>query len=681
MGWVRQNLRRDNFLLLMGAYLFALPVLALSEPVWELPEIEVTAERPKEALKPGDVDLSQHTGFTSTVDHDQFDAHVTDLGGVLKTMTSTQIRQLGGVGSYSRVLVRGASSNQVSVYWDDMLLNDAASPSVDLSIIPLAGVDSIRVYRGIVPLNFGLNAPGGVVHIKTRRAVDEPQRSLSASYGAFGTRDLSAYLDNRHEKLSYTLTGEYLSSDNNYPTLNINSTPFNSQDDYIDPRHNAQFHRYSVLTKATYDVSSNSQLQVMAIGNHKLEGIPNLNNSPSANATLALDDQRAEFVLYQDFINSHSISLKTYAGLAKKRLEYEDVNQTIGLKAQHNIYQTRTWHLEAFAERYGPTHTLSGHAMIRAEAFDEQNLIKLETQPKRNRLYFSGSIQDHIAFAQGAGSLLLAARSYRLADSVSGEQGNSTSIWRHTPQIGVEYHLSREWALKVSAAGYFREPTFYELYGSQGYSSGNKDLKAEHARNYDIGFTAQGSPGKPWLKTWNWEAAAFANPITNGIANIYDSRGVGHAINVSRTRNRGVETDVKFELGEIVSASMSATWQLPINIDESNIESKTLILPGRFPFSYKSRIETEHLSNRTFLEILVEDGMYYDSLNLLPAPQRRLINVGYSRQFGKVSANIELKNVTNQRYSDFSLQPQPGISWYLTLQYQFAKDCRTGCDK
>lgn len=668
---------RFVFPLIAGIALFVSLRPLHAEPLVELPVVEVTAERAKEPLFPGDVDLSQHPGFVSSVNHQQFDDKVSDLAGVLKTLTGTQIRQLGGLGSYSRVLVRGASSNQVSVYWDDMLLNDAAGASVDLSMLPLTGVNTVDVYRGLVPLNFGLNAPGGVVHIRTRRANGEQHRTLKAGYGAFGSRSLSAYVDDQLSNFGYAVTGEFLSSDNNYPTRNSNSTPYNSQDDYTDPRHNAGFLRYNLITKLDWSTNSNGRIQGMGATNHKSEKVPSPNNGKDANAGLETSNNRAELVFLYDLLDAFSIETKSYVGISTQSLEYRDIDRNVGLRAQHNIYDSRSWHVDTFAEHFGKTDTLAFHALLRSENFEEQDLLENTSQPIRNRLYASASIQDQIRFAQDAVSLLLGNRSYRLSSETAGER--ASAIWRQNPEFGISWRIHPQFLVKATAAEYYREPTFYELYGSHGYFGGNKALKAERAQNIDFGAKAQGSIVDSWLRGWSWENAIFSSDIRNGIATIYDSQGVGHAINVSRTRNRGVESETQLDFGDTLSASLSATWQQPINLAESAIEDKTLLLPGRFPLSIKGRTEANSHGHRTFIEILFEDGMYYDSLNLLPAPARKLVNIGYSLHRGHVTTAAEIRNITNQRYEDFSRQPQPGLSWNLSIQYEFGSTCKREC--
>ncbi|HGG59606.1 MAG TPA: hypothetical protein ENK26_06760, partial [Gammaproteobacteria bacterium] len=106
---------------LLSAFLViaAAPLLADS-----LDEIEVTSATPGE--RTGEVVLSEHTGSVSIVPSATLTRPGATLARVLSRETGVQVRQAGGLGSFSSATLRGSSSDQVMVYLDGLLLNDTS---------------------------------------------------------------------------------------------------------------------------------------------------------------------------------------------------------------------------------------------------------------------------------------------------------------------------------------------------------------------------------------------------------------------------------------------------------------------------------------------------------------------------------------------------------------------------
>jgi len=95
-------------------------------------------------LLSGDVDSTQLTSFSSVINLDKIDPGITSLGDLLGKEVGIQVLSSGGLGGYSAVSLRGASGDQVFIYLDGVLLNDASGGGVNLSQIPLNDVAAIE---------------------------------------------------------------------------------------------------------------------------------------------------------------------------------------------------------------------------------------------------------------------------------------------------------------------------------------------------------------------------------------------------------------------------------------------------------------------------------------------------------------------------------------------------------
>ena len=97
-----------------------------SQKTTTLGTVVVTAEQDQPDYETGDVDLEETTGFVTVIEREAFEGKMEDLAEVLQNEAGVQVRQAGGLGSFSTVSLRGSSSDQVMVFMDGVLLNDAS---------------------------------------------------------------------------------------------------------------------------------------------------------------------------------------------------------------------------------------------------------------------------------------------------------------------------------------------------------------------------------------------------------------------------------------------------------------------------------------------------------------------------------------------------------------------------
>ena len=108
------------------------------------------------------------------------------LSEALGKAPGMKIRETGGVGSDMAVTMDGFSGKHVKVFIDGVPQEGVGS-SFSLNNIPVNFADRIEVYRGVVPVNFGADAIGGVINIVTPRRQRRWFLDASYSYGSFNT--------------------------------------------------------------------------------------------------------------------------------------------------------------------------------------------------------------------------------------------------------------------------------------------------------------------------------------------------------------------------------------------------------------------------------------------------------------------------------------------------------------
>ena len=139
---------------------------------------------------------------------------VSDVNDVLSKTSGVKIRVSGGVGSSSRISVRGLEGKRIGFFIDETPLNDN-SDFVDLNDIPIDFIDRIEIYKGIVPAKFGGSAIGGAVNIVTK---EYPPEYMDASYSqlSFNTHKLTGVFKRNRGGFEGGVGGFYTYSDNNY---------------------------------------------------------------------------------------------------------------------------------------------------------------------------------------------------------------------------------------------------------------------------------------------------------------------------------------------------------------------------------------------------------------------------------------------------------------------------------
>ncbi len=168
----------------------------------------------------------------SRVNRSAYNVQSADIGALKNTsanitqaiskMSGVTLRESGGVGSNAELNLNGFTGSHVKIFIDGMPQNGNAAFS--LNNIPAGFAERIEVYSGVVPIEFGADALGGVVNIITNKANKANRFSLDASYsyGSFNTHKTFIKFGQTFAKsgLTYSINAYQNYSDNNYTVDN-----------------------------------------------------------------------------------------------------------------------------------------------------------------------------------------------------------------------------------------------------------------------------------------------------------------------------------------------------------------------------------------------------------------------------------------------------------------------------
>ncbi|MDR1502940.1 MAG: TonB-dependent receptor [Prevotella sp.] len=174
-----------------------------------LSEVTVTAKTEARKLK--------EEGMPVTViNMSSLQGTVTSISDILSKTVGMTIRTSGGVGSASRISVRGLEGKRIGFFIDEIPLNDQ-SDFIDLNDIPVDMIERIEIYKGVVPARFGGSSMGGAVNIKIK---EYPDKYMDVSYmrESFNSNKLQV-VSKRNLKdkgLIFGVGGGYTYADNDY---------------------------------------------------------------------------------------------------------------------------------------------------------------------------------------------------------------------------------------------------------------------------------------------------------------------------------------------------------------------------------------------------------------------------------------------------------------------------------
>ncbi|MFO8083378.1 MAG: TonB-dependent receptor [Desulfobacterales bacterium] len=637
--------------------------------------IEKRTDRPRQT---GDADLESTPAFFSLIERNEFEGKMESLAEVIEKETGVQVRQSGGLGSFSSVSLRGSTSEQVMVFLDGILLNDASGGGVDLSVITLSDVESIEVFKGITPANFSKASVGGAINIRTNRIEKGFKGSVSAGYGSFDTKQGSLFINHKPSKWDYLLSADILDTKNDFEFVNDKGTKFNTDDDEVQNRNNAAVKRFNLLTKVGYDISNDVRLELNNQWFSKDQELPTWNNSPLTETTLDTKRNVTTLGLKADNVGSLGLNTHFKINYSWKEEIYDDSDGFVGLGKQKEKYTTRQTGGSAYAELFKGNHLLSLFTEYNRELYELESLLQEKNASDSTRDYISTIFQDSWIMLNDQLILTPAMRYTWIEDELDSAtsifglplEGRSRNRDYFTPQLGVKYRIFDWLTLKTNWAEYVREPSFFELFGDRGFFIGNKDLKAEKGTNFDCGLEIDYRMDRGPIQRVNLETAYFYSEVDDLITRTFDARGVGKSVNISGSTIDGVEAGLSLDFLNHFRLIGRATWQDPVN--ESQVKAfDGKRLPGRYEEAYMGRIEVKIAHLKLYAEKKVEKGIFYDTANLLKAEDKDETNLGATLACEKLTLVMEVRNIEDNQYEDFNGFPLPGRFFSATLKITF----------
>jgi len=622
------------------------------------------------------------TSFVTVIDGKELDKYFRTVPEAISDEVGVRVNQLGGLGSFSTISIRGSTSDQVMVFLDGVLVNEARGGGVDISEIPLFNVDSIEIYRGNSPLRFGQSGIGGIVNIKTRIPEEGSNITSSVSYGSFETYKYSFNASHSIGNLRLLAGINYTKSDNDFEFLDDNGTIFTTSDDRWVHRKNNRFRSLNITSRLEYDVSDFLGIAISNNLTRTFRGVPGIESYQSETASIRNINNISRLELEWKQLPIRGFKLETSFFNSYELSKFKDRHNEIGVGFQDNHNVT---------ESFGGTINLTGNPVkyldieflvqLRSENFKPEDKFSDTNNGKSYRTTLTLGTEDSLYILSDKIKLTGSVKTEMINDKSSNnsifffDKENPTYQREYTElttwQTGIKISPFQWMTLRGNVGKYFRIPNFFELYGDKGGIIGNPEILSETGNNRDIGIRLQGDLFKGIISRGFFEAVYFDNEVKNLILFIQNSQRTFTPENIGKARIKGAE----FSMG------LRILDHLDINGNYTKLDARDRsglpgyngkFLPGRPKKEYTIRFRLFNDYGEIYYNLNKVEKNYLDRINIRPTKDREIHNIGASLYFGKYfTINFEAKNLNDSNIEDLSGFPIPGRAFFVTVTTNF----------
>lgn len=646
------------------------------------------------------------------------------LGDALAKLPGMKLRESGGVGSDMQLTLDGFSGKHVKVFIDGVP-QDGVGSSFGLNNIPVNFAERIEVYKGVVPIEFGTDALGGVINIVTRK---QPQRSFldaSYSYGSFHTQKSSVDFGRTWKNgLTFEVNAFQNYSKNDYK-IDTYVTKFLEDGGEVTQTKNIErvkrfhdtYHNEAVIAKVglvhqkyadrlmlglTYsqlyqEIQTGVRQEVVFGDKHRrghswmpsLEyakrdlGVKGLDVTLTANYNRNLT-QNVDTASYKYNWYGEKKYTGTLGEQSRQDSELKNQNWNATFKAHYRLSPVYRF---SFSQVYGSFERSSRSNVNGNPALSDFTI------PKKTSKSISGLSYRYMPSEKG--NLSVFGKYYRQNSEGPVSQnsdgvGNYVSLSKSVSSLGYglasTYLPLPDLQVKLSYEKAFRLPTYEELFGDEDLEAGKVDLKPESSHNVNLNFSYQKRWGKHEVY---WEGGLFyrytRNYIQRGIGK-HGSTYYGSYENHGRVETQGYHLAVRYSwshwlnLGGTFSQTDARDKERFVAAGSSQ-ESLTYgarmpNLPYQFA-NFDLTFSWMNLGGKGNRLSLTYDSYYQhafplywenigdaSSKKLVPEQFSHNVSLTYSLRKGRYNLSLECRNLTDEAlYDNYSLQ-KAGRAFY-----------------
>lgn len=621
---------------------------------------------------------ARHTPVSATAplrildDHDMLRLGVADMADALRRLPGITLRDYGGAGGMKTVAVRGLGAQHTGVSYDGVALSDCQTGEIDVSRYSLENAESIAL---TISDNEDIFVPARNAAFASMLSVNtvqppsgdlRPHVTAQVKLGSFGyVSPFVRYSHNFTDRLAFTMSGEYVYAENDYPfTLRNGGTTMREK------RTNSRMNSAHAETGFIWQTGDNSRLDGKIYyydNNRRLPGQARYYTDMSGER---LHESNVFAQAQYRVWNSRNLSAKFTAKYNWASSAYTDATYKDG------VNDASYWQREAYVSAcllYTPA---KAWALDYSADYIFNNLnssLDTDTRPRRH------AILQTAAARYKSGRLTVMARllwSMYLNAAKAGRAARN--LRRLSPSASMSFRLleDEELYVRLSYKNIFRAPTFNESYY---FHYGSTNLLPESTDQLNAGLTWRHEYGrKSYLKL---SADGYVNRVKDKIVAVPYNMFIWTNINVGKVCGHGIEAEAAVEHHFSPRFTLLGT----ANYGWQRAENRTN--KGSRYYGYQLAYIPEHQGCAT---VSFENPWVNISIHGYAVSKRHANNNHYEgtdlpgyaefgltayRQWriwqGTLETRADIKNLFDKQYEIVARYPMPGRSWQFSINYKF----------
>lgn len=645
-----------------------------------------------------------------------------DLAHALDRVAGIKVREEGGVGSSVQLNLNGFTGQHVKVFIDGMPM-DNSNTSFGLNNIPAGFASQLQVYKGVVPVEFGGDAIGGVINIVTNHT---PRTYVDASYsfGSFNTHRSNLSLGWTSKQGFMVRLNAYQNySDNDYKVktqwTDLGTSTISNEEGWFRRFHD-RYHNEAVVFQAglvnkpwankllfglqythEYAQIQNANLMKIVFGGKLRKNWAVTPNVVYEKRNLLTQGLNLRLSARYDYTTTNNIDTlsRTYSWTGEwipKASQGEGATSLAEftgktLTAVANLtYRIGSQHFFTLNETYinfrrHTTENAANRAMTSAATFMRRVNIKDITGLSYQ--FIPSNAWNATAFLKYYDTHVT--RPVNVSTTTRAEYEEQK---RHSHALG--YGAAGTWIpwrdlqVKLSYERALRLPTERELFGDGDYEEGDAVLKPEKSNNVNLNFNYEHTIGSDHSIVA--ELGLNYRNVQDYIIRTINSKGVAVSTNHGHVVGKGFDATLHYIYKDIFSIGGNYSMQNMRNRERHNSNGAPSVTYNNrvpnLPYAF-GNMDASCTFKRVlgkYNKLTIGYDMRYvhrfyrswsgDGAKLyVPEQYSHDANLTYSIYGGRYNISFEANNFTNSLlYDNYSLQ-KPGRNFAIKFRYVWAK--------
>ncbi|MEO6096196.1 MAG: TonB-dependent receptor plug domain-containing protein [Fibrobacteria bacterium] len=623
------------------------------------------------------------------------DRQLGNLADMLQRAAGLHVVRTGDMGDYVGVSVWGSSEQQVNLYVDGVLQNQANDGSMFLGDWDLSRVERVEVYKGLAPDHLAGSPMGGSINIITRDGNPGIGVRGALAGGSFGS--LRAHGSAAYEARGWRGRVEAArnQSDGDFPYYDDNGTEF-------EPGRHPEGAKRRTAGQLTRKIRRNNAhgFSETAV-NASYSGFEGWNLGAQGDFTwlhkqIPFPGASADStVINSAFRESDRMFLRGYGTWSNadaeasfdlsgnlQREAYVDTAMGkgavgVGYQDEENAYSNLIASIWGRA-RLVRGFTLAALASYGVSAYGYTDRSKDRGYPGLIRYSGDGKLTPVYTYGRHTLEIILAAIVTLEEQAGKPRYSSSGAVtpiedWdaHGSLRLGYQYHIrDGVWASAQGGSSY-RIPSFLERFGDRGTIVATSGLVTETGINASLGLHAEG-------RRLSADLQGFASEGDNIITLEQLGQYQLHYRNAGATRVFGVESRLTAAPSPWTRTELDVTLQKAVDISGGARGEYNLI-------PYRPLTQASLRQNLFWGRWTLSAAGYYQGLAYPNASNEATIFDSYSHNTGwqlRCDADLSwrirhlmlaagVRNLTNERLFDFFTYPLPGRSYAAALQAEY----------